>query len=226
MIQYHGILIHNEDLIFQLNLFEEAENLRERIVDLCELLYIENKDSDKKVLNYVPMMISYLIAKSLDGAKKDIKRVYLIRQCLSVLDFQEENFLTNILLRCVISPQYLSSDDGMKFLVFLFTMNSTLADLVHSAVIPQVFIFFIHKIYSSTEEVLDRYGELYYKTWKNSKLLKYKIETDIIQDLMFHAIHSRENKLLNSIRVILNKFVQNKKVEGVDKMLHGLFYLI
>jgi condensin-2 complex subunit G2 len=65
---------------------------------------------------------------------------------------------------------------------------------------------------------------LYYKTWKNSsgKTL-LSVEYNCIQNLMYHAIHSRDFSLFKSIRVILDAFHLNKKQNGVDELLLRLY---
>jgi condensin-2 complex subunit G2 len=113
--------------------------LQDNIALLCEIVYTQfpNEEMSHEL---VPQTIPLLLANSLQkGAKKnDVKRVWNMREALNLLEYEEESVLQELLLRCIISPLYLNSVEGKKFLYFIFNMNPVLIELVHSTIVAQV----------------------------------------------------------------------------------------
>jgi hypothetical protein len=127
------------DLIFDLGISSLGTILQENIALLCEIVYIQfpNEEMSHEL---VPQTIPLLLANSLqkNAKKNDVKRVWNMREALNLLEYEEESLLQELLLRCIISPLYLNSVDGKKFLYFIFNMNPVLIELVHSTIVAQV----------------------------------------------------------------------------------------
>eukprot|EP01080_Neovahlkampfia_damariscottae_P009381 gene9381-1592_t len=213
----YQILKELHDLIFELGNTSTGTILQENIATLCETVYLRFPD-DENSHELIPQSLPYLLTNSLqkNSKKSDVKRIYNLKSGLNLLDLEEENVIQELLLRCVISPFYLNLSEGKKFIQFVFTLNLTLVKLVHSTIISQ--------IPSAKVSILETYGDFYFKSWKNStgKTL-IALEYDCIQDLMYHAIHSRDFTLFKNIRVILDSFYLNKKQNGVDELLLRLY---
>lgn len=208
--------IFNIDHLFEFGVCPQGTNLQEQVSTLCEKIYLANSSNESTHI-LLPQTVSYLLAKSIDkSAKKaDVKRVWGIRDAFKLLD-ENSTIIQDLLSRCTISPLYLGSEFGEKFIVFIFTLSPILTELVHMAIIPQ--------IHTSSSAILEIIGEIYYKAWKGSSgQVLLKIEYNCIQDLMYHAIHCRDNALFQNIRKILNSFHTKKKVNGVDEMLLRLY---
>lgn len=63
----------------------------------------------------VPYMVSYLLMKCLqpETALKDIKRLWQIRNCLLLLDYDDPSAdpIKLLLLRCYMQPMFLKTDE-------------------------------------------------------------------------------------------------------------------
>jgi condensin-2 complex subunit G2 len=205
------------DILLQLGICDEGKVIQSQISTICEKLYCTFPE-DEKVRNCIPNTMVYLLAETFPlGAKKNtVKRVYNMRKALRLLDYSEVTILQQLLLRAVASSLYLSSTDGVKFIICAFNADPLLPALLHSAIVPQ--------IPSSHNNIIQTYGEIYYKAWSKAEgQTLLKIEHDCIQDLMYHAIHARNDNLFGKLRIILNAFHAQKNQKGVDEMLLRLY---
>lgn len=190
--------------------------LQEQISTICEKVYLSNPENEATHI-LLPQTTSFLLAKTLDKSskKQDVKRIWGMKDAFKLLD-ENSQIIQDLLARCMISPLYLGSEFGQKFIIFIFSLSPILTELVHMSIIPQ--------IHTSSSSVIEIIGEIYYKAWKaSSGQILLKIEYNCIQDLMYHAIHCRDNNLFQNIRKILNAFHSKKKVNGVDEMLLRLY---
>jgi predicted house-cleaning noncanonical NTP pyrophosphatase (MazG superfamily) len=183
---------------------------------ICEKVYFANKDDDRAHC-LVPHNFTYLLDKSLrkDGKKTDVKRVWGMKDALQLLDENNE-LMKQLLSSCAISPLYLSSEHGIKFITFLFNLTEEYCEFMHDSVTPQ--------LAQCKESILEVYADIYFKAWKAAvgKVL-LKMEYVCIQDLMYHTIHCRDPTLFKNLRVILDGFHNKKKITGVDEMLLRLY---
>lgn len=210
-----AVLLH--DLLLILNATEEGVKLQSKISLLCESIYLAFPDNDT-ACDTVPNTIVYLLSESLllSAKKTIVKRVYKMRSALDLLEYSESTILQDILMRTVISPLYLSTKEGIKFLAYAFNVDPSLPPLFHSAIVPQ--------IPQADENTVSALGDLYFRSWKGAQSQTLlQIEHNCIQDLMFHAIHARNSKLFANLRLILNHFHSQKNQARVDEMLLRLY---
>ncbi|KAJ3423558.1 condensin-2 complex subunit g2 [Anaeramoeba flamelloides] len=191
--------------------------LQNEIVKLCEKWYLDGRN-EKELL--IPQTVCYLLLRSLDVQAKisEVKRVYNLRSGLKLLDFEDNSteWLKTLLLRCVICPLYLKSNEGQKFISFLFQLDLNLIEDLHATIKNQ--------IPHSRKLVLQTYAEIYFRAWKDSvgETLT-KIEFNCIQDLMNCAIHASTPKVAKNLKLFLETIHNKKKFKGVDEMLLRLY---
>lgn len=150
-------------MLFELGVNKEGMEVQELVATLCETAYLEHK-GEEVAEKLVPQTITYLLSKALEmGAKQvDVKRVYNMKNALLLLDLNEEdNILIELLLRAVISPTFLGCQDGRRFVVFIFHLHEKLTLMTHAAIVPQIPL--------SKKSILETYGDIYFKTWKNAE---------------------------------------------------------
>jgi hypothetical protein len=101
-------------------------SLKSSIAKICEFWWVHNEPGAE---NLIPQLLPYLLICSLnpDSCDVDVKRVYGIRLCLLLLDFDDESIdsVKSLLLRCVGHPTYLKLSEGKKFLAFLFSISKS-----------------------------------------------------------------------------------------------------
>lgn len=115
-------------------------------------LVTEDKD------RFVPQTLTYLLLKSVHETAKavDVRRIYALRHGLRLLDFQDERCATltvirrthrpvrsattmkRLLLSCTINPLFLRTADGIKFVVYLFSIYHPFVDEIHMTIKAQV----------------------------------------------------------------------------------------
>jgi hypothetical protein len=148
----------------------------------------------------------------------DVKRVFAVRDALSLLDFEDETAetLNELLLRCLIDPLFLRVAEGKRFLAFIFHLHPRFVDDIHMAIKNQ--------IPSSKPAVLKAYGDVYFRAWRSAEgEFLTKIEEGCLQDLMQRAVHAATPQLFSAVKRILAVFHEAKRQRGVDEMLLRLY---
>lgn len=111
--------LHTTDQLFSLG--SEHVKLRERIAQLGEEWWKKGVPGKEQL---VPQTISYLLMRSMqpDARKSDIKRVNAFRDSLLLIDLADPSaeLLKGALLQCAVSPTFLDSTEGKKFLSYVF----------------------------------------------------------------------------------------------------------
>ncbi|XP_028288845.1 condensin-2 complex subunit G2 [Parambassis ranga] len=149
----------------------------------------------------------------------EIQRVWSLHNVLLGLDYtrEENQQITDLLLQCFHSPFYIRSDDGKRFLVFLFSWNIDFIWVIHATMKNQL------EFYSKT--MMTHITEIYFRAWKKaSGEFIEKIESTCIQDFMQSAILlHRSSPVHAKVRQILSYFHMRKGSQSVDKMLYNLY---
>ena len=204
------------DIIFDLT-DERASQLQVAVVEMCEswwLAEVAGADS------LVPQMVVFLLLRALQDAASiaDVKRLYACRSALKVLDYSDPSVaqLKKLLLHCVIKPQILRAAEGRKLLVFLFGLHPLFIDELHRAIKAQ--------IPHCRKSMRGLYGEVYFRAWRaaTGPYLE-KMEADVLQDLMFHAVHASSTAMANALVQVLAYTHEQKRQRGVDQMLLRLY---
>ncbi|XP_029192981.2 condensin-2 complex subunit G2-like [Acropora millepora] len=198
---------------------EEAKALQNNISQLCEL-WIVNDLSGKEelVTNTVPFVIIRSLGR---GTAADVKCVWSLRQCLLVIDFEDNSSasLKQVLHQCMIHPMYLKLEEGRRFLSFLFGLNPELSKEFHKTIKNQIPYCAVNS--------LRLYGEVYFRAWRVASGVYLKVlEENCIQDLMYCAVHAQRSgtqSMASRLRKVLEYFHKQKKQRGVDEALLRLY---
>ncbi|XP_062519553.1 condensin-2 complex subunit G2-like [Corticium candelabrum] len=150
----------------------------------------------------------------------DIKRVWALRQALCVFDFEHEDSspLKTLLIGCVIQPQYLRSEEGVRFLAFLFGL--------HPALVADLHIQIKQSMPGCSKDDILSYGEVYFRAWKMATdIYLERIEYGCIQDLMHAAVHAQRTGVFSMaarLRMLLSPFHHHKQPK-TDEALCRLY---
>ena len=233
-------LLHNN--LFALNSCgREGANAQKEVVAMCEL-YWKGRFTDSEVL--VTQLIPLLVVKSLNGdaTKADIKRLWHMRQSLHLLDFQEQDTISelrDLLLRTVSSPLYLKNIEGRKMIAYLFRLHTSILKDLHRCIKAQIPF--------SNISTLEAYGEIYYQSWNenndsvdvdvyednstyetksekidessNTRSIQTALE-ESLQDFMFASMHASSPHMTRAILKLLEPLHAQKKNPNVDSLLY------
>ena len=194
-----------------------SEPLQDALSTACEY-YWSSKLPGREGLVCGPIL--YLLAHSLGDASKasDIHRVHHVREAFGEFTSGAgEALLKRLLQRCVISPTYLRSPEGVKVLAAAFVHGSCeLIESMHASVKNQ--LPYMRK------SMVESYGEMYFKAWHNAVDPQLeRIEYGCIEDVMANAVGCANNNTASALRSILGYLHTQKKQAGVDEMLSRLY---
>ncbi|XP_023603797.1 condensin-2 complex subunit G2 isoform X4 [Myotis lucifugus] len=162
-----------------------------------------------------------LLKKSLQtktGA--DISRLWHVHQALYCFDYdlEESREIKNMLLECFISVNYIKKEEGRRFLSSLFSWNTNFIKMIHGTIKNQ--------LQGLQKSLMVHIAEVYFRAWRKAsgKILE-TIESDCIQDFMYHGIHlPRRSPVHSRVREVLSYFHHQKRVrQGVEEMLYRLY---
>jgi len=110
-------------------------------MECLETWYLKGlADKDNMVVNLLPLVV----IKSLDvnGSQQDVNRVYNLRSAFSLMEYNDTDSSTkpflNLLLKTLQSPGYLKSEEGLKFLTHICTLDKTLLENIVKAMKGQI----------------------------------------------------------------------------------------
>ncbi|KAG8384279.1 hypothetical protein BUALT_Bualt04G0101900 [Buddleja alternifolia] len=204
-----------QELHDNLILFECDPILLSEIANLCEEWW-KGDLLGKETL--ISQALPVILSRSLTLKKKvDVHRVYTLRDAFTLFDFEDESIedLKHLLIRCVISPLYLKTEDGRKFIAFMLGLSVQLT--------KDVFAMIKSQIPYGRKSVLEAYGEIVFRAWKAVEgECKYEIENGFVQGLLEGAIYASSATLSASIRRIIGVFVNHRTTEGVEKLIFSI----
>lgn len=190
-------------------------DLQEVIVSLCETWW-RNDYREKETL--VAQSLPFLLAKSFESRKKsDVRRVYAIRDALSLFEFSDDRTadFKHLLIRCILTGTYLRTAEGCRIISLLFSLDEQLG--------KELFTIIRSEIPSSTKSILTTFGKILYRAWKDSENeIRRQIEGNCVQRLIDGAIHASTKELASSVRTVLGAFFLQKAQDGVEAMLFRL----
>lgn len=199
----------------KLVLFEGDCVLQDCITAICEQWW---RDSLPGKESLIAQSLPCLLAKSLSvGRKIDVHRVYSMREAFTFFDFMDDSIddLKHMLVRCALTPSYLRTEDGRRFLAFLFGLNAQL--------VKELITIFRSQIPFGRNSVLEAYGEILYKAWRFAKGSSLEeIENNCMQGLVEGAIYASSKTLASSIRKVLGGFISQRTQDGVEAFLYRL----
>lgn len=166
----------------------------------------------------ISQFLPFLISRSLTLRKKvDVHRVYALREAFVLFDFEDESIedLKLLLVRCVISPLYLKTEDGKRFIAFMFGLSVQL--------LKESLAMIKSQIPFGRKSILEAYGEIVFKGWKCvDGDLKRDIEDGFLQGLIEGATLAGSASLAASARRVLGGFINQRTTDGVEKLLFRL----
>ncbi|XP_073006413.1 uncharacterized protein [Typha latifolia] len=196
-------------------LYEADPVLLSQVAALCEDWWKAQLPGREQLIT---QSLPFLLSKSLTICKKaDVKRVYTLREAFMLFDYSDESIedVRLLLVRCVITPVYLKTDEGRRFVAFLLGLNGQLAKEALALIRSQIPF--------GRKSVLEAYGEIIFKAWKGSVgCLREEIEDGFLQGLIEGAIHASSRSLAASIRRVLGGFIDQRATDGVEKLLFRL----
>ncbi|KAF7828622.1 condensin-2 complex subunit G2 [Senna tora] len=206
-----GVQALHDNLI----IFESASVLSSGIECLCEEWWKEKLPGRELLIS---QFLPFLLSRSLTLKKKvDVHRVCVHREAFVLFDFDDESIedLKLLLLRCVISPLYLKTEDGRRFLIFIFGLSNQLAKEILSMIRSQIPF--------GRKSMLEAYGDILFRAWKamdgDSKV---EIENRFLQYLIESAIHASSGIFASHIRRVIGAFINQRTTNGVEKLLFRL----
>ncbi|XP_066241784.1 condensin-2 complex subunit G2 isoform X1 [Saccopteryx leptura] len=162
-----------------------------------------------------------LLRKTLQRkAGADISRLWHIHQALYCFDYdlEESREIKNMLLECFISVNFIKKEEGRRFLSSLFNWNVNFIKMIHGTVKNQ--------LQGLQKSLMVHIAEVYFRAWRKAsgKILE-TIESDCIQDFMYHGIHlPRRSPVHTKVREVLSYFHHQKGArQGVEEMLYKLY---
>lgn len=196
-------------------LFESDSVLSSEIAILCEEWWKEDLPGRETLIS---QFLPFLVSRSLTLKKKvDVHRVYTLREAFNLFDFEDESIedLKLLLIRCVIAPIYLKTEDGIKFVAFIFGLSNQL--------MKEAFALIKSQIPFGKKSMLEAYGDIIFRVWKGvERDARDGIENRFLQGLIEGAIHASSGALAASIRRVLGGFISQRTVDGVEKILFSL----
>lgn len=203
------------DLHDNLIILESDSVLSMEIANLCEEWWKENLPGRESLIS---QSLPFMLSRSLTLKKKvDVHKVYMLREAFSLFDFEDESIedLKLLLIRCVIAPLYLKTEDGRRFVAYTFALNRQL--------LKEALAIIRSQIPFGRKSMLEGYGDIVFRAWRNSEGdIRDEIENGFLQSLVEGAIHASTSAFGASIRRVLGAFVNQRTVDGVEKLLFRL----
>lgn len=154
------------------------------------------------------------------GTKADVKRIWNLHQTVLGFRLGECAELQALIVSTIGSSLYLNTPEGVRWLVFLFSLNPELIPKLHKQVklsMPSL---------SASKANCEALGEVYQKAWLASGgIFRAKIEEDCIQDLMYRGVLGNRCKGGMAVPVlrILSVLHKQKRSPPTQSMLSRLY---
>ncbi|KAL1208038.1 hypothetical protein V5N11_008185 [Cardamine amara subsp. amara] len=196
-------------------LFESDSILCLEIAGICEGWWKEGLVGRETLIS---QSLPFLLSRSLTLKKKvDVHRVYMLREAFTLFDFEDESIedLRMLLMRCVVSPLYVKTEDGQRFVSFAFGLSRQLMKSGLAVVKAQIPL--------GRKSVLEGFGGILFRAWKEVENdLKGEIEDGFLQGIIDSAIHASSCAFAASLRKVFGGFISQRTTQGVEKLLFGL----
>jgi hypothetical protein len=182
------------------------------IVRVSECFWADSRDSRELL---VPNALTFLLQKSLAGedanapSASDVKRVYGFRDALEVGVKSWPEGTKALLRQTTMSALYMKVSEGQRFLARLLASS---LDGVHSAL--------LHMLPNVRKSRAIACGSVYVHAWKEMGTDAFSL---FLEDVLKKAIQAGSEPLASNLRTILASFHANKRVNGMDEMLHFVY---
>jgi condensin-2 complex subunit G2 len=219
------------DVIFDLDHAPEAQTA---IVAMCEAFWKANITGRE---NLVPQAIPQLVYSAATVTeetmfKKDMTRLYNIREALTIIDFADvsSDEVRRSLLSLASSPLCLKHAEGIKLLAFILQCDDeTLQKDMHLAIRAQMT--------QQKKNMVRVYGEVYLKAWKlaldseeeeeesqssHTNSARMHVE-EMMEQYAYSMIHAKHTTLNKSLSIFMEPFYQQQKTPAVEDLLHRIY---
>ncbi|KAK9284314.1 hypothetical protein L1049_023485 [Liquidambar formosana] len=204
-----------KELHDNLILFESDSVLLSEIAGLCEEWWKEQLPGKETLIS---QSLPFLLSRSLTLKKKvDVHRVYVLREAFTLFDFEDESIedLKLLLIRCVITPLYLKTEEGRRFVAFMFGLSGQLVKEASALMRAQIPF--------GRKSTLEAFGDIVFRAWKVAEgYSRDEIENGFLPGLIEGAIHASSGAFAASIRRVLGGFINQRTTDGVEKLLFRL----
>ena len=195
--------------------FESDSALSSEIVNLCEEWWKEDLAGRESLIS---QSLPFLLSRSLTlNKKQDVHRVCALREAFSLFDFEDESIgdLKLLLIRCVISPLYMKTEEGRRFIAFAFGLSRQL--------LKEFLAMIRSQIPFGSKSMLEAYGDVLFRAWKVAEEdFRDEIDNGFLQGLIEGAIYASSGTLAASVRRVLGAFINQRITNGVEKLLFRL----
>ncbi|XP_002980805.2 condensin-2 complex subunit G2 [Selaginella moellendorffii] len=199
----------------KLVVLEDDPELQDAISELCELWWREGFDGKESL---IAQSLPFLMSRSLTSNRKvDVHRVYAVREAFFLFDFLDGSIedLRHLLIRSVVTPAFLRSAEGRRFISFLFGLNPQLVKELNALMHSQIPF--------GRKSILEAYGDILYRAWKGAAgEILVEIEKSCLQVLVEGAIYAASKTLSSACRKVLEGFISQRAEAGVEGMLFRL----
>ncbi|KAA8531575.1 hypothetical protein F0562_006284 [Nyssa sinensis] len=195
-------------------LFESDPILLSEIASLCEEWWKEQLPERETLIS---QSLPFLLSRSLTLKKKvDVHRVYVLREAFTLFDFEDESIedLKLLLIRCLITPLYLKTDDGRRFIAFMFGLSGQLVKEAMAMIRSQISF--------GRKSMLEAYADIVFRAWKVAEGVSRDEVENFLQGLIEGAIYASSGPFAASIRRVLGGFINQRTTDGVEKLLFHL----
>ncbi|BDA48499.1 Condensin-2 complex subunit G2 [Coccomyxa sp. Obi] len=206
-----AVLLHDNALLAA----AEWPDVQDAVASLC-MAWWQVGAAGKEAI--VAQTLPYLLVRALSlNRSADVKRCYTMRQALSLLDFEDETIddLKRLLLRAAFSPTFLRCKEGRRYLAHLFTLEPQM--------VRELGAIIRNQIPSGRKSVLEAYGEILYRAWRESTAACLLEVENQVQGLMQAAISASTQPMAAALRTVLDGFHREKAAPGVDALLLRLY---
>lgn len=215
-----------------------ARKTKHTVLNLCEAWWLDNAEQrETLIVQCLPLLVLRACEEEdCFTNKTHIQRLYKLRHAFQCIDFADHSSqsLRKLVLRVASNPLCLKLSEGKKFLSSLMQDVDLMKDLHLS---------FKAQIPSAKDSLLQAYGEIYHRTWKDAKetartesgledsteddfdssSIVRVFEIEILQDLMNAAVHVASHKTFVSVLTVLDPIHIDKKNKDIASMLHRLY---
>ncbi|KAL5556803.1 hypothetical protein UlMin_039039 [Ulmus minor] len=204
-----------QELHVNLIVLEADGVLASEISNLCEEWWKGDLEGRESLIS---QFLPFLLSRSLTLKKKqDVHRVCALREAFAMFDFEDESIedLKLLLIRCVIAPVYMKTDEGRRFVAYTFGLNAQL--------LKELLAMIRSQIPFGRKSMLEAYGDIVFRAWKVAEgEYRDEIENGFLQGLIEGAIYASSVEFAASIRRVLGAFINQRTTNGVEKLLFRL----
>jgi len=215
----------------------EGRQTQTCIIFSCETWWNGNfQHKELLTTQWIPLMISRTL--DIDAKQADLKRLWSVKETLSLFDYNDASseYIKTLILRTVSCPLYLKYADGQKLLSYFFQLNAAMISQLHQSARVQV--------PNAKKPILQAYGKIYLKAWKDahdykysmnkenididssyeeSQTLKSAIEENALQDLVYASIHVSSPSMIKAVHHMLTPILEQNQTGSIELLIYRLY---